>query len=127
MATLARRDAAAPAALSRSRLYFGLVLLAALNAFAGIAIRIVPERGLTYAIFELFGISAIVWVALAAALALLWSDEDQRPPSRLDLAIAAATLLVALLPVATASAAMLAIIAVHLIATSPAGSARRKA
>jgi exosortase/archaeosortase family protein len=127
MATLAQGGAAAPAALSRSRLFFWLVLLAALNAFAGIAIRIVPERGLAYALFELFGISAIVWVALAAALALLRSDEEGGTPSRRDLAVAAATIAVALLPVATASAIMLAILAVHMIATAPPGSAIRKA
>jgi exosortase/archaeosortase family protein len=127
VATFARGGAAAPAALSRGHLYFGLLLLAALNAFAGIAIRIVPERGLAYAIFELFGISAIVWVALAAALALLWSEEDRQAPSRLDLAVAAATLMVALLPVATASAVMLTGLACYLIFTAPPGSPARKA
>jgi exosortase/archaeosortase family protein len=127
MATLAGRGAGASAALGRSRLFFWLVMLAALNALAGIAIRIVPERGLTYAIFELFGISAIVWLALAASLALLWPHSDERAPSRLDLAVAAATVLVALMPVATASAIMLTVLALHIVMTSPTGSPGRKA
>jgi exosortase/archaeosortase family protein len=127
MATLAGRGAGASATLGRSRLFFWLVMLAALNAFAGIAIRIVPERGLTYAIFELFGISAIVWLALAAALALLLPNSDERTPSRLDLAVAAATVAVALLPVATASAVMLTGLSLYIVLTSPAGSPGRKA
>ena len=127
MATLAKGGSAAPAATSRSRLFSWLILLAALNAFAGVAIRIVPERGLTYAIFELFGISAIVWVALAAAIALLWSDKNDRRPSPLDLAVAAATAAAALLPVATASAAMLTALAIYMIVSSPPGSPARKA
>lgn len=127
MATLAGRGAGDSAALGRSRLFFWMVILAALNAFAGIAIRIVPERGLTYAIFELFGISAIVWLALIASLALLRQDKDERAPSRLDLAVAAVTVTVALLPVATASAIMLTGLSIHMILTSPAGSSIRKA
>lgn len=127
MATLAGRGAGDSAALGRSRLFFWMVMLAALNAFAGIAIRIVPERGLTYAIFELFGISAIVWLALIASLALLWQNSDERAPSRLDVAVAAATVTVALLPVATASAIMLTGLSIHMILTSPAGSSIRKA
>jgi len=124
---LAQVPAAAAAPASRSRLFFWLVLLASLNAFAGVAIRIVPERGLTYAIFELFGISAIVWVALAAALALLRQDRDPSPPSRLDYAAGAAIVLTALLPVAMASAVILTGLAGWMIATAPAGSAVRKA
>jgi exosortase/archaeosortase family protein len=117
---------AAAARLDRPRLLFWLVLLAALNAFAGPAVRIVPEHGLTYAIFELFGISAIVWVALAAALALLHGA----PPEPLragDTALAAGVILVALAPVSTASALSLAALGAWMVATAPAGTAVRRA
>lgn len=127
MATLARGDAATAARLSRNGLFFGLVLLAALNAFAGIAIGTVGEHGLAYALFELFGISAIVWTALAAALALLAGDGHGAPPSRADYAVAIPVLLVALSPVATASSVMLTLLAGWMIATSPAAATARKA
>jgi exosortase/archaeosortase family protein len=126
MATRAGRGEPASGAPRRTLLFFWLVLLASLNAFAGIAIRIVPERGLQYALFELFGISAIVWVALAAVLALLRSDADPRAPSSLDYAIAAVVAIVALLPVATASAISLTFLALYMIATGAVGSPLRK-
>jgi exosortase/archaeosortase family protein len=124
MATFAR---ATSARLSRNHLFFWLILLVTLNAFAGIAIGTVAEHGLTYALFELFGISAIVWTAFAAALALLAADPDSGPPSKADYAIAVPVLLVALSPVATASSIMLALLAAWMIATAPVGAAARKA
>jgi exosortase/archaeosortase family protein len=107
--------------LGRARLFYGLLLLAALNAFAGIAIRIVPERGFAYALFELFGISAISWVALAAALALL-KDAPEEPLRRADPWVAVLVILTALLPVATASAVALTVLAAWMILSSPRGS-----
>jgi exosortase/archaeosortase family protein len=128
MATLA--TGAVPAAFARpgrNGLFFWLVLIASLNAFAGVAFRIVPEHGLVYALFELFGISAILWVALAAALALLRGAEAVDPVSRADWAVAAAVVGAALLPDAPASAAALTLLALWMIAWSPAGSAARRA
>lgn len=123
MATLARREAAR---FGRARLFFWLVLIAALNAFAGIAIRILPEHGLAYALFELFGISAISWLALAAILALL-KDAPFEPLRRGDGWVAALTVLVALVPVATASALALTGLALWIILASAAGSPLRRA
>jgi exosortase/archaeosortase family protein len=119
---------AAPApALDRSRLFFWLVLVATLNAFSGVAFRIIPERGLAYALFELFGVSAILWVALAAALALLWSDAEQAPVARADLRLAAAVAFAALLPVAPASSAALTLAAAWMVHRASPGSPVRKA
>ncbi|MEA3039154.1 MAG: hypothetical protein QOE79_1667 [Sphingomonadales bacterium] len=124
---MARRAAPPLAArLARPRLFFWLVLLAALNAFAGLAIRIVPEHGFAYALFELFGISAISWAALAAVLALL-KDAPQEPLLRGDLGVAALVVLTALLPVATASAVALTGLAAWMIFSTRRGSASRRA
>lgn len=123
MATLADNGAAR---FGRARLYFWLVLLAALNAFAGIAIRIVPEHGLAYAVFELFGISAISWVALAAILALL-KDAPFELLRRGEGWIAALVVLVALAPVATASALALTGLALWMVVASAPGSPFRRA
>lgn len=118
---------AASARPGRSGLFFWLVLIASLNAFAGVALRIVPEHGIVFALFELFGISAILWVALAAALALLRSDAEKAPITGPDRLVAAAVVAAALLPVAPASAAALTLLALWMIVRSPAGAAARKA
>jgi exosortase/archaeosortase family protein len=118
---------AAARRLSRSNLFFWLVLTATLNAFAGVALRIVPEHGIAFALFELFGISAILWAALAAALALLHADESDDPPTRPDLLVAALVVIGALLPVAPASSAALTLLAGWMIIRSPGASAGRRA
>jgi exosortase/archaeosortase family protein len=118
---------AAGRAMTRSGLFFWLVLIASLNAFAGVALRMVPGHGLAYALFELFGISAILWVALAAALALLNGDESADPVTAADRWVAAAVVAASLLPVAPASAAALTLLAFWMIVRSPADAAVRKA
>jgi exosortase/archaeosortase family protein len=117
----------APRRLSRSGLFSWLVLIATLNAFAGVALRTVPDRGLVYALFELFGISAILWTALVAAVALLRADDRAMAPAGSDRVVAAVVVLAALLPFAPASAAGLTLLAVWMILRSPAGSPARRA
>jgi exosortase/archaeosortase family protein len=114
------------ATADRSHTFSWLIILAALNAFAGPAIRIVPEHGLAYAIFELFGISAIVWVALAATLGLLRNAaaEPLRPGDRV---VAAGIIAAAILPLATASAASLTVLGTYMIATDRSGGDVRRA
>ncbi|MDB5691385.1 MAG: hypothetical protein JWO81_448 [Alphaproteobacteria bacterium] len=113
--------------IARSRLLFWLVALASLNAFAGIAIQTVAEHGVDYALAELFGVSAIVWTALAASLALLDRCGSDAIVRRGDGLVAALVVAVALLPVATASAIALTILAIHMIATGAPRSAERRA
>jgi exosortase/archaeosortase family protein len=126
---IAPRGVARPvreARLSRPRLFLWLVVLAAANSFAGIAIRIVPEHGLAYALFELFGISAIVWAALAACLALL-AQAPAEPPRRGDGWVAGLVALIALVPAATASALALTGLALWMIVSAAPGSPLRRA
>jgi exosortase/archaeosortase family protein len=113
--------------LSRRQLFFWLVALATLNAFAGIALRTWIERGPAYSLFELFGVSAILWLALAACLGLLNQADVVEPIRAGDRWIAALVVLVALLPVATASGLALSALALHMIATGEPGSAERRA
>jgi exosortase/archaeosortase family protein len=124
---MATSATAAPDGLNRSGLFFWLMLIAALNAFAGVALRIVPEHGLTFALFELFGISAILWTALAAALALLRSDAAAAAIAGPDRLVAVAVGLGALLPFSPASSAALTLLAAWMIARSPACSNARRA
>ena len=118
---------APPLALARNELFFWLLLLAVLNAFAAVALRMVTDHGLAYAAFELFGISAILWTALAAALALVRANERALPITGFDRLVAAAVILAALLPVAQPSSAALTLLASWMIASSPAGSPARRA
>jgi exosortase/archaeosortase family protein len=114
------------ATADRPRTFFWLVLLAALNAFAGPVARIVPEHGFAYAVFELFGISAISWMALAATLALLHQAPSELPHPH-DRAIVAAVVGSAVLPIATASSVSLTILSAYMIATDRGGGAVRRA
>jgi exosortase/archaeosortase family protein len=126
-ALAAPRAFAATVVATRAQLFFGLFLLATLNGFVGVAVRAVEQSGLTRAAANLFEISAILWVALAAGLAILWHDRDETPLRRSDLAVAAALLAAALFPAPTASSAALAFAAGWAIFTSPAGSPLRRA
>lgn len=129
MTNLAGRSvrAAAPSPhLRRGPLLSWLALIAALNGFAGVAIATVGEHGLSYALFELFGISAISWIALAAATALLRAD-DGEAVRRGDWLAALLVGLVAILPVATASAIALTALSLWMIATAAPGAAIRRA
>lgn len=110
----------------RGRLFFWLTLLATLNAFAGFALTTFAAHGWAYALFELGGISAILWVALAAALGLLRQAESE-PIRRTDRAIAAVIVLLALAPFPPASAAALTGLALWMIATAARATAIRRA
>jgi exosortase/archaeosortase family protein len=110
--------------LDRRGLFFGAVLLASLNAFMGPAARALSDYGLAYALFELFGISAILWTALAAALALL-RDAPPAPLRRGDPWVALVALLAALLPAPPASAVALTLVGLYLAATASVPAERK--
>ena len=117
----------APRTLARSALFSWLVPIATLNAFAGVALRAVPERGLANALFDLFGISAILWTALIAAVVMLRGDELAMASTVSDRLVAAVVVVAALLPFAPASAVALTLLAVWMVYRSPAGSPARRA
>lgn len=130
MATVATSPLKAQAhahGLSRSALFFWLTLVATLNSFAGVAARTVIEHGWIYSLFGLFEISAILWLALAAALAFFRNDACAESPRRADAWIGAMVIAVALVPVAAASSLSLTLLAAYLAATSDPGSAARRA
>lgn len=111
----------------RSRLFFGLFLIATLNAFVGPAVREVEAVGAAAAAANLFGISAILWVALAAGLKILADDPVLRPLRRGDGLVAALVLAAALLPAAPASSAALTGAALWAIVTGGWGAPLRRA
>ena len=129
MTDLARRSTSAGAPvwqINRGHLLCWLALIATLNSFAGVAIVTLAQRGWGYALFELFGVSAISWTALAAAIALLRGGGDERV-RRGDWLAAALTAAFAILPVASASAIALTGLSIWMIGTAAPGAAIRRA
>ena len=126
--TLAVVDTVSPSAqIDRTRLYFWMFLLVSLNSLAGLALGVVARFGWTGGALRLFGISAILWVALAAGLALLRNSDERVPPRRLDWAATAIAIAAALVPVASASSVAVTILALCAILTGTPGSPLRRA
>jgi exosortase/archaeosortase family protein len=119
--------ASARPGLTRGNLFLGLFLLAGLNALAGQALRDITFAGFGASLLNLFGVSAIVWAALAAAAKILTERPLGQLPRRLDYAIGAIVLVAALLPFSTASMLALTALSLYAIGTSPAGSGIRRA
>jgi exosortase/archaeosortase family protein len=123
-------DRAAPRsvlALSRGRLLAALFLISSLNAFSALAAGSVASHGWALAAANLFGISAVIWAALAAGLKILAEERVSEPPRRGDFFIAGLVGAAALLPVATASMLALTLLAGRAIRTGPRGTPLRRA
>ena len=114
------------ARLSRERLFFWLLLAASANSMMGPAVRSVLDHGAAYSIFNLLGVSAIVWTALVAGLAML-ADENGKRATRADYAVALLASLMIMLPMANASSVALTLLAIYGIATGVRGSNLRRA
>jgi exosortase/archaeosortase family protein len=110
----------------RSWLFFWLFLLAAGNALTGFALQFYHEHDLASSLGNLFGISAVVWVAAVAGLALLAEPAPPAPVERLDWAVAAMTAAAALIPLGPASSVALTLLSIYAILTSASGSTLRR-
>jgi len=111
----------------RDRLFafaFLLLTLNALTTFIGAAALVF---GWISASLNLFDISAIVWLAIAAGLALLWTSPSKLPSRRSDAAMLGLALIAALLPVPVVSSAMLTVLSLWGLLTSPPRSSLRRA
>lgn len=98
--------------------YFsGYFLAASANCVIGLSIRSALELGIAYSIFNLFGISAIVWAALVAGLALL-ADGDVHRVTRADYAVASLAALMIIIPMANASSLTITLLALYGIGTA---------
>ncbi|HYJ31543.1 MAG TPA: hypothetical protein VEW25_14525 [Allosphingosinicella sp.] len=127
MAGPARATPRSSLELSRGRLLAGLFLIASLNAYSALVAGSVARDGWALAAANLFGISAVIWAALAAGLKILAAKSVPEPLRRGDLGIAAVVAMAALLPLATASMLALTLLAGHAILTGPRGSPVRRA
>lgn len=84
-------------------------------------------RGSFGAVLNLFDISAIVWLAIIACLALLWQSGDAASPTSRDWAVTALISAVCLLPFPALNAVALSVAGFWAIFTAPAGSPTRRA
>ena len=112
--------------LTRERLFFWVFLTIAANSLSGLAIRLSLDHGPTQALAQLFGFSAIIWVALAAAFAILREGGVQEA-SRTDWSVALFAFGVSLLPAANASAVAMSVVALYAIRSGGACSPLRRA
>lgn len=84
-------------------------------------------RGGFGAALNLFDISAIVWIAIIACLALLWQSDAAGSPYARDWAVTVIVAGVSVIPFPALSAAALSIAGLWGIFTAPAGSPARRA
>jgi exosortase/archaeosortase family protein len=101
-----------------------IYLLLIANAMPPFVAEAVALRGWFGALFNLFDISAIVWLGVAAALAL--ALRENRQPSKRDWTIATAFTLIALVPASPLSGAALTAAALWGWLSSPAGASGRR-
>lgn len=114
------------AELSRDKLFFWLLLAASANSFVGPAIRSVLQHGAAYSIFNLFGLSAFVWLAFVAGLAILAERNGERA-TRFDYTVASFAALMIMAPIATASSVALTLLAIYGFVVGGASSNLRRA
>lgn len=112
---------------SRERRYAFVYFLLILNALTTFVVQAVAEHGWVLSLLGLFSVSAIVWLAIAGGLALLWRPSEAAQPAKGDGLVLALAVLAALLPVAAASSAMLTVAAAWGWYSAPPGSALRRA
>lgn len=99
----------------------------AVNALPTFVGEAVYSRGWLLAVLNLFDVSAIVWLAIGAGLALLWQADDHHVPRRADWTVAGAAAIAALVPLPPLSGAVLSFVGLWGWMNSPARSPGRRA
>jgi exosortase/archaeosortase family protein len=117
---------AARTAIGRPVLFFWLFLTAAANKMLALVEASITDQGWVSSAFNLFGISAILWLALMAGLSILRSAPPE-PVRRIDVPVAALTICAAILPIYSASGIDLTLAASYAIGTSRPRSELRRA
>ena len=115
--------------LTRPVLFYGLFVIVTANALAGQVLRTSQAEGWISSFLQLGGYSAIIWIACAAGLALISTDDPSADDAlhRADGWVAAVILLLAILPMSTASAAGLTLLAFWAIFSTARGGGIHRA
>ena len=94
-------------AISRGQ-WFGMTfLLLSMNGAARLAATTIIQEGGLVAAVNLFGVSAIIWMAVAAGASLSFNDPDKTPLGRTDVVAVAAAITLMIIPVAPLSSVAL--------------------
>jgi len=111
--------------MSRGELLAGLCILGCANGLADKVVKSIDTVGLTEAAVGTFGISAIVWLACLAGIALVIRDRRDavRP---LDLAVGAGFLVLVILPISTLSWLAMTGLGLYMLLLAEGHSARRR-
>ena len=110
---------------SRGSVFTGAGLLATLNAQADQILSTLAWQPPLEVAFNLAGVSAVIWMAMAAAWKI--GSEDTRPISgSLDYAVLGVVLLLSFVPLSYAAQAGLLLSACYLLATAGRGGAARR-
>jgi len=100
-------------------------VIAALNAQAGQIINILRYQSLAISAADLGGISAIVWLAMFAAIKIGFEDES-RPVGRADTVVLLAVVTLAIVPISFAAQGGLLLCGLYLFATSTSATPPRR-
>lgn len=112
---------------TRERRYGFAYLLLALNGLITQISVAAHDYGWLPATLNLFNISAIVWLALSACVALLWAERPGTTVQRGDGFLLGLAVVVALVPIPVASSVLLTLLSGWGIASGTPGSAMRRA
>ncbi len=112
--------------VSRAGLFAFCLTLLGLNALSERAALSLDRLGLAQSAFDLFGVSAIIWFALFAVVRIVLDAEQVVPLRSLDLAVAAAAICAALLPIGYIAAGALFCTSLYLLTTSHTGQDERR-
>lgn len=110
---------------SRNRLYCGVVVVGFANGASDRIASSISDYGLAAAVFDMFGVSLVVWIALVATVWLLLQSEE-RPAGATDFVVSGVASTAFLLPVPQLSWVALTGVALHL-ARTPCSAATRRA
>ena len=111
--------------MPRNEYFAALSILGVANGIASRAIQSTAEHGWIDAVFFMFDISAIVWVACLLGIALIFEGQNDRTTT-LDLSVGAACIILFALPVGGASWLALTALGFYILLVAGASSSRKR-
>jgi hypothetical protein len=110
----------------RDQFFCGLLILAMVNGLEGSVWAFVVTVGWSEALLDLFGVSAVVWIACFAAAGLLYGSKVGEAITIPDAVIGLGILSMTILPFARLSLLALAVLGLYMLSVAPAQSPRQR-
>jgi len=112
--------------MSRDRFFCGLFILAVANGLEAYVVNSIVTEGWTAALLNLFGVSAVVWLACFVGANLLYSSRPDEVITTPDAAVGLLVLALTILPFERVSWFALAALSLYMLCVSSAQSFRRR-